>query len=58
VISINKAYERAFQVRREDLEGKKCHEILHHRDRPCFEVGEECPYALSTQGSRWKPVCR
>ena len=45
VVSVNKAYEKAFQVRREDLEGKKCHQILHHRDRPCFEMGEECPYA-------------
>jgi two-component system, NtrC family, response regulator AtoC len=45
VVAVNKAYERNFQVRREDLEGKKCHEILHHRNRPCFEMGEECPYA-------------
>ncbi len=45
VVSVNKAYEKTFQVRREELEGKKCHEILHHRDRPCFEMGEDCPYA-------------
>ena len=45
VVTANNAYEKNFQVRREDLEGKKCHEILHHRDRPCFEMGEECPYA-------------
>ena len=45
VIAVNTAYEKAFQVRRDTLEGKKCHEILHHRDRPCFEAGEECPYA-------------
>jgi PAS domain S-box-containing protein len=45
VVSVNKAYEKTFQVRRKDLEGKKCHEILHHRDRPCFEMGEDCPYA-------------
>ena len=45
VVTVNKAYEKAFQARRSDLEGKKCHEILHHRDRPCFEAGEECPYA-------------
>ncbi|MEN8178745.1 MAG: sigma-54-dependent Fis family transcriptional regulator [Pseudomonadota bacterium] len=45
VVSVNKAYENTFQVKRGDLEGKKCHEILHHLDRPCFEMGEECPYA-------------
>jgi PAS domain S-box-containing protein len=45
VVSVNKAYEKAFQVRREELEGRKCHQILHHRDRPCFEMGEDCPYA-------------
>lgn len=45
VVTVNKAYEKAFQVNRDELEGKKCHEILHHRDRPCSEMGEECPYA-------------
>lgn len=45
VITVNKVYEESFQVKREELEGKKCHEVLHHRDRPCFESGEECPYA-------------
>ena len=45
VVSVNQAYEKAFQVKRSDIEGKKCHEILHHLDRPCFEIGEECPYA-------------
>ncbi|MDX2503629.1 MAG: sigma 54-interacting transcriptional regulator [Gammaproteobacteria bacterium] len=44
VVSVNKAYEKAFQISRDELQGKKCHEILHHHDRPCFEMGEECPY--------------
>jgi PAS domain S-box-containing protein len=45
VVAVNKAYERVFQVRRDELEGRKCHQILHHRERPCSEMGEECPYA-------------
>jgi PAS domain S-box-containing protein len=44
VITVNRAYERTFQVHREQLVGSKCHSVLHKRDRPCFEEGEECPY--------------
>ena len=44
VIAVNGAYERAFQVTGEQLVGRKCHEVLHRRERPCFEEGEECPY--------------
>lgn len=45
VIAVNEAYERAFNTPRERLVGQKCHRVLHHRDRPCYEVGEECPYS-------------
>jgi PAS domain S-box-containing protein len=44
VIAVNRAYERAFEARRDELVGRKCHAVLHRRDRPCFEEGEECPY--------------
>ena len=45
VVAVNRAYEKAFDTRGEDLVGKKCHRVLHHRDRPCYEAGEECPYS-------------
>jgi PAS domain S-box-containing protein len=56
VIMVNRAYERAFQVEREELVGRKCHQVLHKRDRPCFEEGEDCPY-LSCYTSRQPHSC-
>lgn len=44
VVTVNRAYERAFHTSREQLVGRKCHAVLHKRDRPCFEAGEDCPY--------------
>ena len=44
VVAVNTAYERAFNTERAAIVGRKCHQVLHHRDRPCNEMGEECPY--------------
>ena len=44
VVAVNKAYEKAFSITAGEIIGQRCHKILHHRDRPCNEVGEECPY--------------
>ncbi|MEA3277187.1 MAG: sigma 54-interacting transcriptional regulator [Pseudomonadota bacterium] len=44
VVAVNSAYEKAFNTSSAALVGQKCHAILHHRDRPCYEVGEDCPY--------------
>jgi transcriptional regulator with GAF, ATPase, and Fis domain len=39
----NQAYLRRYQVRREDVVGRKCHEISHHSNLPCSQCGEHCP---------------
>jgi transcriptional regulator with PAS, ATPase and Fis domain len=44
VVAVNQAYEQAFNKAGEELVGQKCHQVLHQRERPCSEVGEECPY--------------
>ena len=44
VVAVNKAYERAFNKAGDALIGQKCHQVLHHREHPCSEMGEECPY--------------
>jgi len=44
VVAVNRAYEQAFNKAGEELVGQKCYQVLHQRERPCSEVGEECPY--------------
>ncbi|HHH43304.1 MAG TPA: AAA family ATPase, partial [Gammaproteobacteria bacterium] len=31
-------------AQREQMVGRPCYEVSHHNDRPCFELGEECPH--------------
>jgi transcriptional regulator with PAS, ATPase and Fis domain len=47
VVAVNAAYSRSFNVLRADVLGQPCHQVLHQRDRPCNEFGEECPYVQS-----------
>ncbi len=42
ILATNKAYRRRFQCE-EDPIGSTCYEISHHYDRPCDQMGEECP---------------
>jgi|APFre7841882724_1041349.scaffolds.fasta_scaffold11703_3 transcriptional regulator with PAS, ATPase and Fis domain len=44
VVAVNAAYERTFNADEGTLVGQKCHRVLHHQERPCHEVGEECPF--------------
>ncbi|MGD8843587.1 MAG: sigma 54-interacting transcriptional regulator [Gammaproteobacteria bacterium] len=43
VVAVNKAYERVYGVAPDEIVSHHCYET-HHNDRPCFELGEECPY--------------
>lgn len=42
IISANKAYCKQVKCIIENVVGKHCYEVSHHRDKPCFEAGEEC----------------
>ncbi len=42
IISANKAYCKQVKCKTEDIIGKHCFEVSHHREGPCFIAGEEC----------------
>ncbi|MBI5889413.1 MAG: sigma 54-interacting transcriptional regulator [Nitrosomonadales bacterium] len=42
IIAANAAYQREFGPQRK-IEGKFCYELSHHYDKPCDQVGENCP---------------
>ena len=42
IISANKAYCKQVKCKTENILGKHCYEVSHHRDKPCFQAGEEC----------------
>ena len=44
IVSVNRAFARAFGNGGGAV-GRRCHEVLHHRQRPCDLAGEECPVA-------------
>ena len=44
IVAVNRAYEQAYGSTREKMVGQHCYEISHQNDKPCFELGEDCPY--------------
>jgi len=44
IVASNKAYAEQYNLQPEDIVGCKCHKISHHSDKPCAEVGEDCPH--------------
>lgn len=44
VVAVNRAYEEAFNTGAGSVVNQPCYQVLHHRDRPCHELGAECPY--------------
>ncbi len=44
---VNPCFARWYNLRVEDLVGRKCHEILHHLSHPCHLYGESCPIIKS-----------
>ncbi len=45
IVAINKAYRQAYSIDGQDVIGSKCFQISHHNDKPCCELGEECPHS-------------
>jgi PAS domain S-box-containing protein len=53
IVAINGAYEQVYGANREKMVGRHCYEVSHHNDRPCFELGEECPHQpVMTKGEQ------
>jgi len=44
IVAVNSAYEHAYGATRAQMVGQPCYRVSHQNDRPCFEVGEECPH--------------
>jgi len=42
IISANRAYCSLVKLPLEGVIGRQCHEISHHKSRPCYLAGEEC----------------
>ncbi len=47
LVSVNRAYERAFNLSSDELRGRRCYEVVHHSDCPV----KDCPHGktLDTQ---------
>ncbi|HWR89605.1 MAG TPA: sigma 54-interacting transcriptional regulator [Dissulfurispiraceae bacterium] len=45
ILAVNRAFEEAFRFSREEITGRKCHEMLTEDGFPCHEKNSaECPY--------------
>ncbi len=44
IVAVNRAYEQSNGTSGDRMLGRTCYQVSHHRDQPCFENGEECPY--------------
>ncbi|MDH5468975.1 MAG: sigma 54-interacting transcriptional regulator [Gammaproteobacteria bacterium] len=44
VLAANKAYEQVYGRAREWAIGKTCFQVSHGNDKPCSEMGEDCPH--------------
>lgn len=44
VVAANHAYQARYGITAEEIVGRRCHEVSHHHDTPCWQNGEECPH--------------
>jgi PAS domain S-box-containing protein len=42
IVAANRAFREQAGKAAQEILGKPCYEVSHHRDRPCYEAGEEC----------------
>jgi two-component system, cell cycle sensor histidine kinase and response regulator CckA len=42
MLTANRAYCNQLGLPHDEMVGKECFKVSHHRDRPCYEEGEEC----------------
>ncbi len=52
IVGVNRAYELTYQVRAEDVVGRRCYQVSHHHSSPCCEHGEACPHELVFEGKQ------
>ena len=44
IVAVNQAFEESYRVDRTEVVGRKCHQVSHGNERPCYHYGEECPH--------------
>ncbi|MGD8851468.1 MAG: sigma 54-interacting transcriptional regulator [Gammaproteobacteria bacterium] len=44
IVAVNSAYEHTYGATRAQMIGQPCYRVSHQNDRPCFKLGQECPY--------------
>ena len=44
IVAVNRAYEQTYGSTREKMVGQHCYQVSHQNDKPCFELGEDCPH--------------
>jgi PAS domain S-box-containing protein len=44
IVGVNRAFEQAYGVKKDEVIGQPCYQVSHGSDRPCHEQGEECPH--------------
>ena len=44
IVASNQAYADQYNLTPDDIVGCKCHKVSHNSDKPCAEVGEDCPH--------------
>lgn len=44
IVAANRAYRNTYGLKSEQLIGRHCYEVSHHRDSPCHLHGEDCPH--------------
>ncbi len=47
VIRANRRYIEMSGMSADDIKGELCYRVTHKYDRPCFEIGEDCPVVKS-----------
>lgn len=52
VVAANNAYQARYGVTADEIVGRRCHEVSHHHDTPCWQHGEECPHLEVFQHGR------
>ncbi|GBE09846.1 nitrogen fixation protein VnfA [bacterium BMS3Bbin12] len=43
IVAANRAYCRHYGISKEEVVGRRCHEVSHHSSVPCSRNGEHCP---------------
>ncbi|MEN8174427.1 MAG: sigma 54-interacting transcriptional regulator [Pseudomonadota bacterium] len=44
IVAVNRAFDNMHHTGSQPVVGRHCYEVSHGNDRPCYQLGEECPF--------------